>query len=195
MDPIFWSIILLLLGMATIFLELFVPSAGMLGVVAVTFIAAAIVVAFISSPLAGAIMLLVTGLSLPLLIAVALKVWPHTPIGRRILIGRANEDEVLPQRDEYEEIRSLEGRRGIAKTKMLPSGLVVIDDNKYDAVSDGFAIEAGDPIEVVAIRANRIFVRPLDPDEDWTATSSDPDDILSQPIDQLGIDPIDESSA
>ncbi len=84
----------------------------------------------------------------------------------------------------------LNGRIGTAKTKMLPSGMVTIDGRAYDAVSNGFAIEPGDPIQVIEIRANRVVVRRVDPSEQ--ATTGDADDVLSQPIDQFGLDPIDE---
>ncbi len=191
MDPIYWSIILLSLGLAVILLELFVPSAGILGVLATVLIVSGIIVAFFNSVQAGVIVLTITSLSLPLLLVLLLKIWPSTPIGRKVLIGRVNAEDVLPIGSHYDELSSLDGRFGRAKTKMLPSGTVVINKKSYDAVSDGFAIDPGDHIQVIAIRMNKIIVRKVEPDETIAKNPNDRDHLLSRPIDELGIDPID----
>jgi membrane-bound ClpP family serine protease len=190
MSPLLVAVILILGGLAVICLELFLPSAGMLGVLAALLILAGIISSFFHSLGAGALVLVATCLTLPVVIALAIKIWPSTPIGRRILIGAMSEEEVLPQNDAQVQLKSLIGRRGVAKTKMLPSGIITIDDQHFDAVSDGFAIEPGMPVEVISVRTKRAVVRPVDPDE---AAAQPQDDLLSQPIDTLGIEPIDET--
>lgn len=189
MDPLILAILLIVVGFAVICLELFLPSAGMLGVLATLLILSGIVAAFFKSLTAGAIVLGLTCITLPLIVALAIKIWPSTPIGRKILIGAMTEQDVLPQNDIQEQLKPLVGRRGVAKTKMLPSGIVVIDDRNYDAISDGFAIEPGTPVEVISVRTKRAVVRPVDPNEPRVAN---PDDPLSQPIDQLGLGSIDD---
>lgn len=179
-------------GFLIVVLELFVPSAGILGVVAAVLFISGIVTGFLHSLQMGTALLLVTTLCLPILFAVLVKVWPNTPIGRRILIGRMKEEDVLPLGESYQ-LDSLVGQKGIARTKMLPSGMIKIGDQTYDAVSDGFAIEEGQRIKVVAIRMNRIMVQPFDPADE--VPDFDDDDVLSQPIEQLGIDPIDDPMA
>jgi hypothetical protein len=53
------------------------------------------------------------------------------------------------------------------------------------------AIDAGIPVKVIAVRTNRIVVRPTD--ELATAPlAGDASDVLSQPIDSLGIEGFDE---
>lgn len=188
MDPLILAIALIVIGFVVIGLELFLPSAGMLGVLASLLIIGGIITAFFHSLTAGAVILAVTCLSLPALIAGAFKIWPSTPIGRKILIGAMSEEEVLPQDDLQNQLKPLIGRRGVAKTKMLPSGIIVIDERNYDAVSDGFAIEPGALVEVISVRTKRAVVRPVDPNE---PVQSDPNDPLSQPAERLGIDPID----
>jgi membrane-bound serine protease (ClpP class) len=188
MDPFFWSMILVALGFAVVALELFVPSAGMLGVVAAILFISGIITGFFHSLQTGAVLLLITTLCLPLLFVLLVKVWPNTPIGRRVLIGQVSAEDVLPKGESYNR-EELIGKKGFAKTKMLPSGMIKIGDRSYDAVSDGFAIEAGDPIKVVAIKMSRIMVQPFDPETE--AGDFEDDDVLSRPIEDLGIDPID----
>lgn len=189
MDPVYWSILLVVLGFVVIGLELFIPSAGVLGVMAATLLVSGVITAFLDSFYAGVMMLVVTVVGLSILIALMIKVWPSTPLGRRILSDRMTADQVLPQGEAYTSIRELVGQLGIAKTKMLPSGIIIVNDRKYDAVSDGFAIEAGQPVKVTKVQANRIYVQPY---EGEVADADDlpprDRDVLSQSLEDLGID-------
>ena len=193
MDPMFWPLLLLALGLALLVIELFVPSAGVLTVVACVSFVGAIGLGFRVSAQYGTAMLVVLAFLVPAFISIAVKWWPHTPFGRLILIQRPEHpDEVLPDTEEYRELPALVGQTGQAKTKMLPSGTVVLGDRKYDAVSDGMAIESGETIQVVDIRTNRIVVRPVDAELPQTETAPSADDILSQPIDSLGLNDIEQ---
>ena len=192
-DALFWATILLIVGLGLIVLELFVPSGGVLSVMAVLAVVAAVVVAFSGGVVPGTIMLVSVLILIPLIIAAAIKWWPHTPIGRLIVLHiPESEDEVLPDTPAYRELKSLVGCRGVAKTKMLPSGAVVIDGRTYDAVSDGTAIDPGQPIRVKAVRTNRIIVAldsrviPEIPGED---------NILAKPAEDFGIESLEEPSA
>ncbi len=189
----YWALLLLVIGLFVVVLELFVPSAGILGFVAGGLILAAIIVGFINRLQTGALILFLTVVSLPLLFYGMVKVWPHTPLGRRILLKDIKSEDVLPNSSHYKRKSDLEGQLGIAKTKMLPSGTVLINGEKYDAISDGFAVEAGDPIKVVDVRENRIYVQPYDGSVDDAENLPARDvDILSRPIEELGLDPIDD---
>lgn len=188
MNPFYLSLILIGIGFLVVFLEFFVPSAGMLGVLSAVLIISGIVAAFFHSLSFGTLMLLITVVAIPIIFACMIKIWPHTPIGKRILIGDLTDEDVLPNDEHYTRLESFIGQLGVAKTKMLPSGIVVIDGEKLDAVSDGFAIEPGDPIKVVGVRANRIYVQPFDGDvKDANDVPARDRDVLSQPIDELGI--------
>lgn len=195
MEPIMWSICLLFAAVALIVLELFIPSGGILSFLAAVAVLAAVVVGFTDGPRTGLIMLVVALVVVPVVLASAVRWWPHTPIGQLILISPPEDpDDVLPETEAYRGLKSLVGRVGRSKSKMLPSGAVVIDDRSYDAVSEGMAIDAGVAVKVVAIKTNRIVVRPTD---EVTANTSpvspeETSDVLSQPIESLGIDGLDE---
>ena len=189
MDPIYTSLLLLALGLVVIVLELFVPSAGILGVVAAGLLISSVVMAFYSSVQAGAILLSGIALGLPFLIGLWAKWWPHTPLGKLIMIGRQTEETVLPKTEQYVDYKELKGQLGIAKTKMLPSGIIIVNDRKYDAVSDGFPIEAGQPIKITSVKGTRLYVQPYDGklDDEGQVPARDRD-ILSQSLEELGID-------
>ena len=161
MDLATWAVLLLVLGMILLVLEFFIPSGGALAVLCALSFLGAIVLGFAAGRWTGAFILLTEVVVVPAALAAAVRWWPDTPIGRMILIQRPkSSDEVLPQTLAYRGLKDLVGRRGQAKGLMLPSGLVVIDGKSYDAVSDGMAIEAGQPIIVVNVSTQRLVVRP-----------------------------------
>ena len=190
----YWALILLLAGLCAVALELFVPSAGIIGIIAATLIMSGIVVGFMDGLTTGALMLLIAVVALPVLLTMMFKVWPHTPLGKRILLKDLKSEDVLPKKSHYKKRNdSLVGKLGIARTKMLPSGIVVIDGEKFDAISEGFPIDQGDAVKIVDVREHRIYVQPYDGDVTDAANLPVRDgDILSTPIEELGIDSIDD---
>lgn len=156
MSPLYWSILLLIAAMIVMALELFVPSGGVLGFLAAASCIGSIVVAFQAGPGAGVTMLLATALLLPIVLAAAIKVWPRTPFGRLIIQKAPTRDEVLP---EERDLTPLIGRQGTARTPMLPSGVVAIGDEQFEAMTRGEALEAGDRVEVVGLSTKWLVVR------------------------------------
>ncbi len=193
----YWALFLLLGGLCLVALELFVPSAGIIGIVAATLIVGGIIVGFMDSLTTGALMLMIAVVALPVLLTIMFKVWPHTPLGKRILLKDLKPEDVLPKKSHYKKRNdSLVGKLGVAKTKMLPSGIVVIDGEKFDAISEGFAIDEGDAVKIISVREHRIYVQPYDGKIGDSADLPVRDrDILSQPIEELGIDSIDDPLA
>ena len=155
MDYATLSLLLLAAGILVVVVEMFIPSAGVLGFVAASCLIASIIVAFMHSIFFGFCILATTSLAMPLLFLMLVKVWPLTPLGKAILMNDTIEN-ILPESD----VDKLIDRVGKATTKMLPSGIVEIDGKQHDAVSEGYAIGAGDAVKVISVRGNRIYVEP-----------------------------------
>ena len=62
-------------------------------------------------------------------------------------------------------IDQLVGHIGTARTDLLPSGLVLIDGEKLDAVSTGMPIDAGTTIIVTSVDVGRVHVRAATEDD------------------------------
>lgn len=191
-----WAILLMVLGCMLVVLEVFIPSGGLISILsAVAFIASIVIASWESpttGPVTGLIFAAVTVLLVPTLLAVAFKYWPRTRMGRAFLGDVPKEDEVLPE----DPRRTLMGRVGVARSKMLPSGAVEIDGQMVDAVTQGQAIEPGTYVVVIEVRANRVVVRPAGKDQRPSNQSAkDVKDMLSRPIDELGIESLDDPLA
>lgn len=189
LDPVSWSIVLLVLGCGLLVLEIFIPSGGLISFFAALALVSSIVVAFRQDLTTGLAFTTITVCAVPLAVGLAFKYWPQTPMGKAFL-GELPTDEQTVTHDPR---RAMVGKRGVAKSKMLPSGSVVIEGKMLDAVSKGVAIDAGQPIVVLEVQGNRVVVGPCDTAEADAGVGAD--DILNKPIEDFGLESIDESPA
>jgi membrane-bound ClpP family serine protease len=187
LDPLAWSILLMLAGCVVLVLEVFIPSGGILAVLSTLAFVGSIFFAFQRGPVTGFAFILTTVVAVPLVLAAAFHYWPKTRIGKAFLGELPTDEDVLPD-DPH---RLLVGRVGVARSKMLPSGAVEIDGQMIDAISHGQAIEPGQYIVVSEVRANRVVVRPAK-EQERPGRSISPADILNRPIEELGIESIDD---
>jgi len=161
MDYWVWAILMLIAAVGLGFLELFIPSGGVLGVVAVLALLGSVVFAFMQGTVFGLGLLMVVVVGVPFLIWYMLEIWQATPIGRRILLDPA-EDPALQPNEESERHKALLGKTGTAKSLMMPSGMIEIDGQRFDAVSAGMPIDPGTSVRVVQVDGINLTVRPAD---------------------------------
>jgi len=160
-----WGVALLGLAALLIFVEVLLPSGGLIAILSAASTIAALVFFFRYDVTWGLMSTLAVLVLLPVVIAFALKVWPHTYFGRRIILGSAEEDEAARQETakaraaESEALQALVGVRGQALTDLRPVGAVRIEGERVEAIAVGGVVEAGAAVKVVAIEGNRIKVR------------------------------------
>ena len=192
MSGLIWALLILVLALVLLVLEMFVPSGGLLSVLSAVGFVTSLILAFRDNSMLGFVFLVGIAVGLPLVLMAMVKYWPHTSIGRMMLNMPPPGSEEEPT---YNPLDDLIGRVGVAKSKMLPSGAVVIDGRTYDAVSTGTAIEPGDEIEVYRVEGNRVTVRPVTDEtavSDGRAASDSGPDVLDRTYDDAIPDPFDE---
>lgn len=166
MEGITLAIVLLVLGMAAIFLEAFIPSGGLISVGAVASLIAAVVVAFTQSGATSGVVFLILALLLsPVCLVLAFMLLPKTPIGKRLMLAESQTKEAgfEPQ---GEKDRDLVGKEGVSLSTLRPSGEARIDGRRYDVVTEGDLIEPQTKIVVHKADGNRIVVRRAEPEAD-----------------------------
>lgn len=183
-----FSIALLLtcVGSLLLMAEVFFPSGGLLGLFAGCALLGAIYSAFNSAGIMGGLAFATVEVILvPVLIYFGMQILPNTPMGK-ILVGSApSAEEVLVDDERHELI----GRVGVARSKLLPAGAVEIEGQVIDCVSKSQAIEPGEYVKVVEVRANRVVVRRAATDE--RPANATPDDLLARPANEIGLDDFD----
>lgn len=188
MTLLMWAILALVLGIALLSLEIFVPSGGILGFLTFCAMTTAIVLAFMHSLLAGLSIMLAVMVAIPAVVIVGINFLPYTYVGRHVLLKAPTAEEVLPTAESWGKLTDLVGQIGKAKTKMLPSGAVEVNGRTVDAVSEGLPIDPGQLVKVVEVRANRVVVRPVEDGELLSTPTAPAGQVdLSQPIDSLGL--------
>ena len=163
MDYSHFSILLLLLSLALLAAEVFVPSGGFIAVLMLLSLAGSVFCAFRAwwetSPglwwtyIASVLVLL------PAVLIGAFTVFPRTPFGRRILLEAPEPDEIAPYAREQSELHQLVGKYAETLTPHRPSGMVVVDGARYHSETRGMTLDAGETIEIIAVRGNRLVVR------------------------------------
>jgi membrane-bound ClpP family serine protease len=188
LDPLGWAVVLLALGCGLLVLEVFVPSGGILSFLAFAAVVGSMVMAFQRNTTTGLSFMAMAVIAVPIVIGLAFKIWPRTPMGRAILGEPPSEEDTRLD----DPRRRFVGRVGIAKSLMLPSGAVLVDGELVDAVSQGIAIEPGQPVYIVEVKANRVVVRPAKSSEIQQAAHLPQDDVLSRPIEDFGLDDLED---
>lgn len=160
MSPLVWILLLVAVGLVLILLEVFVPSGGVLGLLAVLALGAGVVTAFIEEGVAvGLTVLAAASVAVPAVLAVAFHWLPATPLGRRMLPPAPQAEDVLPDAAGRRRLRGLVGRGGRTTSQLLPWGGVEIDGEAFDAVSEAAPLPAGVDVEVVGVQGRALVVR------------------------------------
>jgi membrane-bound serine protease (ClpP class) len=154
-SPWIWTIIFVFSGLLFAVLELFLPSGGILAFFSLAAFCASVVFAFHQGMEFGLAFLGILMIGLPVLVWQLFMIWPHTPIGRRMLL-EPDDDSSLRGGQEKDSLQSFLGKTGVAQSRMMPSGIVLLEGIKYDALSEGEPIDPGTP--VVVIQANRLNI-------------------------------------
>ncbi len=156
---VYWAVLCLAVAAVLFAVEIFIPSGGLLGLLSAAALVTGVVLLFqinTTLGLAGAIASLV---AVPVAVMLAMKLWPHTPIFRLLVLSDAQQrsDEDAPP--QAHEAGAMVGRTGTAVTDLRPSGMCVIDGKRLDCLSDQSLIEAGTSVRVVRIEGRNIMVR------------------------------------
>lgn len=163
MTATIWVAVLLLVGLAVMMLEVFIPSGGILGFVSVAAILAAVGTAFFElGAAAGMTVLAITVLAIPTVLSLAFRWFPETPLGRRVLPPPPDPTDVLPGATRRQKLREFVGRGGRAVGELLPWGTVEIGDLVVEAMSESGPISAGTSVEVVGVQGMSLVVRRTD---------------------------------
>jgi membrane-bound serine protease (ClpP class) len=151
-------VILLVVGAALVFLEIFLPGI-VAGVIGLCCLVAGIVIAYLDfGGRTGTLILLGVIVGLVGGFAGWVKFFPESRYARLLVSERVvgNIDAARPE---------LLNQSGTAYTNLRPSGTAVINGQRVDVVTEGPMIERGTPVRVVAIEGMRVVVRASSPQQ------------------------------
>lgn len=165
---IIWGGVLLAVALLLLFAELFVPSGGLIGVVA-GIAAIDSVIAFyqydstLGIAMGGAYFVLT-----PIIIWAMFKFWITSPMTRGLILGGDEDVEdgeegisrsEQARRERLAQLQALIGAEGVAVTPLRPVGVVKIEGQRVDALAETGVIDAGARIVVTDVYDNQVKVR------------------------------------
>jgi len=159
MSILAWPILILALGLILLIAEVFVPSGGLIGILATGCIGISLWLAFRVSTDVGLKFLAADFVLLPLAFSLAMYIWPKTPMAKRVFLKPPTAEEIAPTRVS-DRLDHLIGQYGRALTPLRPSGLVDFEGRRIDGASEGGLIDSGALVQAVQIRSGRLIVRP-----------------------------------
>lgn len=162
MDTLTLAYLLILLGLALLFAEMFVPSQGILLALAVVALLVGVSLVFTVDTTYGLGTLLGVFLALPILAALWFYIWPRTPLGKKLFLQAPPEDSTLANSPTNLELEQLRGRYGKTVSALRPSGITDFDGRRVDTLSEGVLIGPDQWVQCVDVQAGRVIVRQVE---------------------------------
>jgi membrane-bound serine protease (ClpP class) len=150
------AVILLAVALMLFFVELFIPSGGLIAVLGGICVVSGIFMLFRADTTLGLIGIICTMIAVPCVLAVGMKIWPHTPIGRMLILkdpepSTAGNNKPAPG--------ALVGATGQALTDLRPIGTCLIDGKRVDCMAEAGIIESGSRVRVTIDDGMQVKVR------------------------------------
>jgi membrane-bound serine protease (ClpP class) len=157
-NTLLWAFLLVGATIFLISLELIVPSGGILAICAAASLIGSVAAFFMHDTTTGFVALAAIAVLGPLAGWIGWKWWSGTSMAERLIL-QTTADAVTPAHSD------LLHRTGIAETDLRPIGVVRIDDDRHDALSDLGVIPAGTRIIVIRVLDNQLKVRTAEADD------------------------------
>lgn len=164
MSTLAWPVLLLAFGLILLAAEVFIPSGGLIGLLALSLVGVSLYTAFRQSTDLGMKFLIADFMLMPLAVALALYIWPKTPLARRVFL-RPPTAEDLAEAPAGGRLDHLIGEYGRALTTLRPSGMVDFDGRRLGGMAEEGMIDAGTLVRAVQIRYGQLVVRTADAPE------------------------------
>jgi membrane-bound serine protease (ClpP class) len=159
-----WEVAMLFVaGFILLLMEVFViPGFGVAGVLGVGGIFGSIVLSYATTE-AGLTSLAVALLVTVLIVVVGWKYFRRSSAWQRLVLSTVIDETSKPKAAFL--VQGLQGKEGKALTPLRPAGIVDIDGNRVDAVTEGGFVPKDSLVKVVDTTGNRVLVKAIVPDE------------------------------
>ncbi len=159
MEHVTVTVVLLLGAVAILFAELYIPSGGILFLMALIMLAGFVFRMFSYSEFLGYSSLVGCIVGLPSGIALVLRNLEHLPMSHRIIPPNPPA-HAGGAREAHPELAALVDRCGTAVTPLRPVGMCEFDGARVPCVAESGSIESGERVVARRVHMNELVVRP-----------------------------------
>lgn len=162
-----WAVLLLAIAFVLLFIEIFVPSGGIIMICGLIAMAIGVFFLFKVDTSVGLVGATISLISLPIIFAMGMKLLPNTPFFKAIELKAGNASAKMGSHgiagmDHKDEALALVGLKGEALTDLHPIGVCMINGRRRDCLATGGAISKGTTIEVISADGMQVKVREVD---------------------------------
>lgn len=174
MEPhLLTAFILVGLGVILLSFEFFLPTGGILIVAGILIFGVAIGVIFVYGTRTEAVVSVIAlCVGLPAAGTGFFHAWKRFAL-KSGLDPEAAGGSITDAMPELSELDQLKGRHGKTVTMMRPSGTIIIDGKRVDAMTEGMMLEANVWVRCVEVKSGRVIVRQVESPEDLSTMTLD----------------------
>jgi membrane-bound ClpP family serine protease len=165
-----WGFLLLGIALVLLFLELFVPSGGLIGMLAGVAAIGSVIAFFRYDTTWGIVAASSYVILGPIIGVFGFKLWLNSPLAKGMILGGTDpaasdldEDSAMSaehaRQERLAQLRQLIGAQGVTVTPLRPVGTVKINGQRIDAMAESGVIDSATPIVVTDVYDNQIKVR------------------------------------
>ena len=168
-----WEILVFVIGIVLLIAEIFfIPGFGVTGALGIIFIVTSLTLSLIANDffdftfsgthnLLFALLRITSIMIITIVVSVFLgKRFFQSKMSRQVVLTSTLED-AKSFSESVNDLNALIGQKGIAMTNLRPAGSVLINESRYDSISDGDFILLNDEVKVMEIRGNYLVVRKI----------------------------------
>jgi membrane-bound ClpP family serine protease len=156
-QEVVWPILCLALALVLVVAEAFVPSGGIIGLLAFGFLVVSLFLAF-STTKFGWLFVLLTCVLLPVCFLLWSYLWPRMPMAKYLFLKPPDPEDSGPDGHALL-LEHMVGQFGRTLTPLRPSGTIDLDGKRHEGIAEEGLIPAKTLVRVVKVRSGRLVVR------------------------------------
>lgn len=161
----FWwlafAVFLYLVCAALIVAEVFVPSGGLITILALACLIGGVAIFFQYSNVAGYAGLVIAPIMIVSVLITAYKIFPKTRFGRAVTLSppEREQGDAIPDTSELE---GLLGAEGSVITPLRPVGMCDLGGERIECVGESGFVDKGKKVKVIHVESTQVTVRVID---------------------------------
>ncbi|MHC4476085.1 MAG: NfeD family protein [Planctomycetota bacterium] len=161
----FWwlafAVFLYLVCAALIVAEVFVPSGGLITILALACLIGGVAIFFQYSNVAGYVGLVIAPIMIVSVLITAYKIFPKTRFGRAVTLSppEREQGDAIPDTSELE---GLLGREGTVITPLRPVGMCDLGGERIECVAESGFVDKGKKVKVIDVESTQVTVRVIE---------------------------------
>ncbi len=138
--------------------EIFVPSGGLISICALACLIGGIMIFFSRSTTVGWIGVIIAGILIPVVLAIAYKLFPKTKFGKTVTLAppERQQGDAIP---DTPELKKLLGAVGVVTTPLRPVGMCDFSGERVECVAESSYVDKNKKVKVIRVEGTQLTVR------------------------------------